>query len=36
MEATMIVIDLILRVLELAVIVFIIYAFIAEVIKPKN
>jgi hypothetical protein len=29
-------IDFILRVLELAVIVFIIYAFITEVIKPKN
>ena len=29
-------IDTILRVLELAVILFVIYSFITEVIKPKN
>jgi len=31
----MIVIDFILRVLEMVVIVFIVYAFITEVIKPN-
>ena len=32
----MIVIDFILKVLEIVVILFVIYAFITEVIKPKN
>jgi len=29
-------VDTILRILEMAVIIFIVYAFITEVIKPKN
>jgi len=29
-------VDFVLRVLEMAVIIFIIYAFIVEVLKPKN